>query len=236
MKKRTSIYWGSWLRKPKPERWILAEIRTTSKQVKLWSVAAMVIIFLLVSVSILLNYIIGSISVEKIDASTRQMLKVNEATIKQTLNAINPNDFFLKPFEDSEWYIPTPVTEYVKLNILTVPSKELSLYLNIKNNSDFPARNIYCMITFSNKEFVESGDDIVKKLKGHAGLNVYPVSSPDSYLNEAAAFEWIHIPPKAQRKAGRRVDLTMKGNRGRLTIKINSINRLAFEFRLQESK
>ena len=236
MKKRTSTNWGNWLREPKQEQWILDEIRTTSKQIKLWSIAAIVITILLVSMSIFLNYFVGLKSVEKIDASTRQALKVNEETIRQTLNAINPNDFFFKPFEDSEWYIPTPVSEYVKLNILPVPGKEISLYFNIKNNSDFPARNVYCMITFSNKEFVESGDEIVKILKGHAGLNVYPVSSSDGYLNEAVAFEWIHIPPKAQKKAGKRVDLTMRENSGRLTVKINSIHRLAFEFRLQESK
>jgi hypothetical protein len=236
MKKRTSINWGNWLREPKPEKWIVGEIRTTSKQVKLWSIAAIVITILLVSVSILLNYFVGLKSVEKIDASTRQASKMNEETIRHTLNAINPNDFFFKPFEDSKWYMPTPVSEYVKLNVLSVPSKEISLYLNIKNNSDFPARNVYCMITFSNKEFVESGDEIVKRLKGHAGVTVYPVSSSDGYLNEAVAVEWIHIPPKAQKKAGKRVDLTMRGNSGRLTVKINSINRLAFEFRLQVSK
>ena len=236
MKKRTSTNWGNWQREPKQEKWILDKIRTTSKQVKLWSIAAIVITILLLSVSIFLNYFVGLKSVEKIDASTRQALKVNEETIRQTLNAINPNDFFFRPFEDSEWYIPTPVSEYVRLNILAVPSKEISLDLNIKNNSNFPARNVYCMITFSNQEFVESGDEIVKKLKGHAGLAVFPISSSDAYLNEAAALEWANIPPKAQKNSGKRVDLTLRENRGRLTVKINSINRLAFEFRLQEPK
>jgi hypothetical protein len=235
MKKRTSINWGNWLRESKPEKWVIDEIRTTLKQVKIWSLAALAIAILLVSASILLNYFVGLKSVEKIDASARQTLKVNEETIRQTLNAVNPNDFSFKPFENGEWYVPTPVNDYVKLIILPVPSKEISLYMNIKNNSDFPARNVYCMITFSNKEFVEIGNDIVNRLRGSAGLTVYPVSSSNSYLNEAAAIEWNHIPPRAHRAAPRSVDLTMRGSSGRLTIRINSINRLAFEFRLQES-
>ena len=90
---------------------------------------------------------------------------------------------------------------------------------------------MYCTILFSSKEFFESGDDIVKGLKGFDGLNVYTLNSSDDYLNEAAAFEWISIPPKTQKAVGRKVDLTLKGNTGRLTVRINSVNRFVFEFR-----
>jgi hypothetical protein len=91
------------------------------------------------------------------------------------------------------------------------------------------------MILFSNKEFVESGDDIIKRIKGLDGLNVYTVNSSDDYLNEAAAFEWISIPPKTQKAVRSKVDLTMKGSTGRLTVMINSVNRFVFEFRLHET-
>ncbi len=235
MKKRTSINWGKWLRERKREKWIVAEIQKISKLSKLWAVAAMIITILLVSAGILSNYVIGLKASEKIDESTRQMLNIAKNSIRQTLNAINPNDFIFKPFEDSQWYTPTPVNEYVKLNVLPIQSRKISLNFTIKNNSEFSAGNVYCMILFSNKEFVESGDDIVKRLKGLDGLNVYAIDSSDDYLNEAAAFEWISIPPKTQKTVSRQVELTLKGNTGRLTVRINSVNRFVFEFRLKET-
>jgi hypothetical protein len=164
------------------------------------------------------------------------MLKVSKESIQQTLNAMNPNDFIFKLFEDSDWSTPTPISEYMTLNVLPVQSKKISLYFSIKNNSEFPARNVYCMIFFSNKEFVETGDDVVNRLEGLDGLNVYNANSSDDYLNEAAAFEWIGIPPKTHMTVRRKVDLTMKGNTGRLSVKINSVNRLSFEFKLGESQ
>jgi hypothetical protein len=72
---------------------------------------------------------------------------------------------------------------------------------------------------------------MVRRLKGLDGLNVYTVNSSDDYLDEAAAFEWLSIPPNTQKTVTSNVDLTMKGNTGRLTVRINSINRLVFEFR-----
>jgi len=234
MKTRTSINWGSWLREPRQQNCIVDEIQRLSKVVRAWAVAAILITVLVTSSGILILYFTGVKSVERFDAAARQATKVNEEIIRQTLNAINPNDFFFKLFEDSEWYAPTPVKDYVKLNILPVTGKKIHLYLKIKNNSDFPARNVYCMITFSSKEFVESGDAIFQELKELSGLNVFPVKSSDDYLDEAAAFEWASIPPKAQREASKSVDLTLRGNSGRITVKINSINRIAFEFRLQE--
>ena len=179
----------------------------------------------------LLNYSAGLKTVEKIDAVGRQMLDINREFIRQSLNAINPNNFVFKPFEQSEWYTPTPVNEYVKLHILPVSSRKISLNFSIKNKSQFPARDVYCLLFFSSKEFVETGDDIVKQLKDLAGLNVYAVNSPDEYLNEAAAFEWLSIPPETQKIVAKNVDLTMKGDTARLTVRINSVNRLAFEFR-----
>ncbi|UCD80112.1 MAG: hypothetical protein JSW26_01370 [Desulfobacterales bacterium] len=236
MKKRSSVNWGKWLREPKQDRWIIEEMQRVSKLSKFWASAAVIVIVLSVSTGLLLNHLAGLKTSAKIDASTRQMLDINKEFIQQSLNAMNPNDFIFKPFEDSEWYVPTPVNDYVKLNILPVPSKKITLNFSIKNKSEFPARDVYCMIFFSSKEFVETGDDVVKKLKGLGGLNVYTVNSPDDYLNEAAAFEWLSIPPKTQKTVTRNVDLTMRGNTGRLTFKINSVNRLAFEFRLQETK
>jgi hypothetical protein len=108
---------------------------------------------------------------------------------------------------------------------------DISAYFSIKNRSEFPARNVYCMIFFSNKEFVESGNDIVNRLEGLDGLNVYNVDSSDDYLNEAAAFEWMSIPPKTHMTVRKKVD-----NTGRLTVKINSVNRLSFEFKRLESQ
>jgi hypothetical protein len=235
MKKRTSIHWGKWLREGKREKWIVAEIQKISKLSKLWAAAAIIITILLVSTGVLLNYFVGLRSSEKIDESTRQLLNITDQSIRQALNAINPNDFLFKPFENSQWYTPTPVKEYVKLNILPRKSRKIALNFIIKNNSEFLAENVYCMILFSNKEFVESGDDIVKRLKGLDGLNVYAIDSSDDYLNEAAAFEWISIPPKTQKTVSRQVELTLKGNTGRLTVRINSVNRFVFEFRLHET-
>jgi hypothetical protein len=159
------------------------------------------------------------------------MLTLNKEFMQQTLDAIHPNDFSFKPFEDSRWYRPTPANEYVRLNILPVPDRKISLYFALKNRSAFPAREVYCVIYFSGKEFVESGADVVRDLDGLAGLNVYAVTSPDEYLNEAAAFEWTRIPPDSQKALSEAVVLTMRGDTGRLTVRINSVNRLAFEIK-----
>ena len=236
MKKRISTNWGKWVRERQQEKWIVAEIQKVSRLARLWSVAAIIIIILFASLGIVLNYLAGSKSSEKIDVSTRQMMTVNKESIRQTLNALNPNDFIFRPFEDSDWYTPTPMGEYVTLNVMPVQSKKISFNFSIKNRSEFPARNVYCMVFFSDKEFVETGDDVVNRLEGLDGLNVYNVNSPDDYLNEAAAFEWMGIPPKTHVTVRRKVDLTMKGNTGRLTVKINSVNRLSFEFKLGESQ
>ena len=126
MKKRISTNWGKWVRERQSEKWIVDEVQRISKLSKLWSVAAIIIIILLASLGIFLNYFLGSRSSEKIDASTRQMLNVNKESIQQTLNALNPNDFIFKPLEDSDWYTPTPINEYVALNVLPVQSKIIS--------------------------------------------------------------------------------------------------------------
>jgi len=231
MKKRSSINWGKWRRESKQDQWIIEEIHRVLKRSKFWAGAAVIIIVLAIAAGVLLNFSAGFKTSEKIDAAGRQMLDINREIIQQTLNAINPNDFIFKPFEHSKWYTPTSVKEYVKLHILPVSSRKISLNFSIKNKSQFPARDVYCMIFFSSKEFVETGDDIIKQLKDLAGLNVYAVNSPDEYLNEAAAFEWLSIPPETQKTAAKHVDLTMRGNTARLTVRINSVNRLAFEFR-----
>ncbi len=126
MKKRISTNWGKWVRERQSEKWIVDEVQRISKLSKLWSVAAIIIIILLASLGIFLNYFVGSRSSEKIDASTRQMLNVNKESIQQTLNALNPNDFIFRPLEDSDWYTPTPINEYVALNVLPVQSKIIS--------------------------------------------------------------------------------------------------------------
>ena len=231
MKKKYSINWGKWLREPKQQRVIIEEIQRVSKRSRFWAVTAVLITSLLVSAGILLNYFVGLKTSESLDTSTWQMLDANKALVQQSLTAINPNDFIFKPFEDSEWYTPTPANEYVKLNILPVQNKKISLNFSIKNRSEYPARDVYCMVFFSSKEFVESGDEVVKSLEGIGGLNVYTVKSSNDYLDEAAAFEWLSIPPKTQKAVTRNVDLTMKGKTARLTVRINSVNRLAFEFR-----
>lgn len=231
MKKRFSINWGKWLREPQRDQWVIDEIHRVARLSKIWTVAAVILIILSVSAGLLLNYLTGLKTSEKIDASARQMLSVNQEFIQHSLNAMNPNDFIFKPFEDSQWYTPLPVDEYAKLNILQVPGRKISFNFSIKNLSEFPARDVYCMILFSSKEFVESGADIVRRLEGLGGLNVYTVNSSDDYLNQAAAIEWLSIPPKTQKIVTRNVDLTMRGDTGRLTIKINAAKRLAFEFR-----
>jgi hypothetical protein len=235
MKKRTSINWGKWLRDHHQKKLIVGEIQKISRLSKLWAVAAIIIAILLTSAGMLSIYFVVLKSSEKIDESTRQMFNSTQKSFQQTLETINPNDFFFKLFEDGQWYKPTPVNEYVKLNIVPIQNRKIALNFLIKNNSEFLARNVYCMILFSNKEFVESGDDLAKRFKGLDGLNVHTVNSSDDYLNEAAAFEWMSIPPKAQKTVGRRVDLTMKSNTGRLTVRINSVNRIVFEFRLHET-
>jgi hypothetical protein len=152
MKKRFSINWGKWLREPKQDQRIIEEILRVTKLSKFWTVAAVIIIILSISAGILINYLVGLKSSEQIDASTRQMLNVNKEFIQQSLNAMYPNDFIFKPFEDSQWYTPTPADEYVRLNILPVPGKKISLKFIIKNKSEFPARDVYCM------ELIWSGD------------------------------------------------------------------------------
>lgn len=236
MKQRTSINWGRWIREPKPDKGPGDEILGIARQTKLWTAAAILITIILVAAGVVLNYLIGVQSSAKIDESTRQMINAHEASLRQTTAALNPNDFSFKPFEDSQWYSPAPVDEYVRLNIIPVQTRAISLNLTIRNNSEFPAREVYCAIFFSNQEFVESGAEIVESLIGLAGLNAATPGSPDDYLNEALAFEWGRIPPKAQKTVGRGIDLTLKGNTARLSVKINSVNRLAFELRLQESK
>lgn len=232
MRKRYSINWGKWLRQLDQDQGLIEEMRRATKLSKFLMLAAVAIIILLVSAGILLTYLTGLKTTTKIDAAVRQMENVNKEFMQQIQNAMNPNDFVFKPFEDSQWYTPTPVNEYVKLNILPVPDRKISFKFSIKNNSKFPARDVYCMILFSGKEFVESGVDIVGRLEGLGGLNVYTVNSSDDYLNQSAAFEWLSIPPNTRKTLERPVDLTMRGDSGRLTVKINSVNRFAFEFRL----
>ena len=84
------------------------------------------------------------------------------------------------------------------------------------------------------KEFAESGDDVFQRLKSFDGLNAFQVDSSDDYLNEAAAFEWTGIPPNTPKAIPGRIYLTMTGKTGRLTVKINSVSRIVFEFRAAE--
>ena len=236
MKKRIPKNWGKWIREYKHDKWVVEEIRRVSRLSKLWAATAIIIIILFTAAGIFLNYFVGARSSEKIDASTRQMLSAYQESVRQTLNTMNPNDFVFRPFDEGDWYTPAPIHEYVTLNVLPVKRREISLNLSIKNRSEFPAHNVYCMVLFSNKEFEETGDDIVNRLEGLDGLNVYNVNSSDDYLNEAAAFEWIRIPPKTQTSLRRKVALTLKGNTGRLSVKINFKHRLSFEFELVKSQ
>jgi hypothetical protein len=230
MKRRFSLNWGRWLREPRQDSRIVGEIQRVSRRFSFWAAAGVAIIVLSAVAGMIFSYLEGLKTSAQIDAATRQMLTRNKEFMQQTLDAIHPNDFSFKPFEDSPWYSMAPANEYVRLNILPVPEKKISLKFAIKNKSAFPARDVYCMIYFSGKEFVESGADVVRSLNGLAGLNVYAVASPDDYLNEAAAFEWTRIPPDSQKALSKAVVLTMRGNTGRLTVRINSVNRLAFEF------
>ena len=113
--------------------------------------------------------------------------------------------------------------------------QKIPFYFQIKNNSSYPARNVYCSILFSDKEFAESGDDIFQRLTGFSGLNAFQVDSSDDYLNEAAAFEWTGIPPHTRKALPGKIYLTMTGKTGRLTVRINAVSRIVFEFRLDDS-
>ena len=234
MRKRASINWGKWRREYKQENRIDREIQRVSRSSKRLAAAAIIISVLIASAALFINYIAGVRSSEKIEKSTMMLLDENKQSIQQTLNAINPNDFTFKLFEDGEWYTPASINDYVKLNIVSVPEKKIPLYFQIKNNSRYPARNVYCSILFSDKEFAESGDDIFQRLSGFNGLNAFQVDSSDDYLNEAAAFEWAGIPPNTPKAIPGKIYLTMTGKTGRLTVKINSVSRIVFEFRAAE--
>jgi hypothetical protein len=77
MKKRDSIKWGKWLRQHRQDQWIIEEIRRVTKPSKIWVVAAVVIVILSVSTGILLNYLTGLRTTEKIDAAARQIVNLN---------------------------------------------------------------------------------------------------------------------------------------------------------------
>ena len=94
--------WGRWLREPRRDKRLVDEILATAKQTKLWAVAAILITIILVFAGVILNYLIGVQSSEKIDGATRQMINDHQASIQQTIAAINPNDFSFQPFEDSQ--------------------------------------------------------------------------------------------------------------------------------------
>ena len=235
MRKRAPINWGRWLRDYKQEKWMVKELQKVSRSSKLLTAAAITITILIASSAILINYMVSRGSSEKIEKSTMVLLDENKKSIRQTLNAINPNDFMIKLFEDGEWYTPAPTDDYARLNIVPVPQQTILLSFQIKNNSIYPARNVYCLIQFSAKEFAESGDEIVEILKGLEGLNAYQVNPSSDYLNEAAAFEWAGIPPNTLKYLPHKIYLTLTGKKGRLTVKINSVSRVVFEFRLDAS-
>jgi hypothetical protein len=235
MRKRASINWGKWLREYNQDKQIVKDIQKVSRSSKLLTAAAISITLLIASSAIFINYIAGVRSSEKIEKSTMMMMDENKQSIRQTLNAINPNDFIFRLFEDGEWYTPASINDYVKLNIVAVEKRKIPLYFQIKNNSSYPARDVYCLVLFSDKEFAETGDDIVQALTGLGGLNVYHVDSSDDYLNQAAAFEWAGIPPNTRKYLPGKFYLTLTGKTGRLTVKINSVSRVVFEFRLDES-
>ena len=235
MRKRAPINWGRWLREYKQEKQIVRELQKVSRSSRLLAAAAITVTVLIAASAILLNYMASRRSSEKIEKSTMVLLDGNRQSIRQTLNAINPNDFMIKLFEDGEWYTPASTDDYARLNIVPVPQKTISLSFQIKNNAVYPARNVYCLIQFSDKEFAESGDKIVETLKGLEGLNTYQVDPSGDYLNEAAAFEWAGIPPNTRKYLPHKIHLTLKGKTGRLTVKINSVSRVVFEFRLDAS-
>ena len=234
MKKRASINWGRWRREYKQEKRIAKEIQKVSRSSKLLTAAAIIISILIASTALFINYIAGVRSSEKIEKSTMMLLDENKQSIQQSLNAVRPNDFTFRLIEDGEWYTTASINDYVKLNIVPVPKKKIPLNFQVKNNSRYPARNVYCSILFSDKEFAESGDDILQRLKGFGGLNAYHVDSSDDYLNEAAAFEWAGIPPNTRKALPDRIYLTLTGKTGRLTVQINSVSRIVFEFRQDE--
>jgi hypothetical protein len=235
MKKRASINWGKWLRKNKQEKQIAREIQKVSRSSKLLTAAAIIIAILIASSTAFINYTARIRSSEEIEKSTMVLLDENKQSIQQALNAINPNDFIFRLFEEGKWFTPAAINHYAELNIVSVQEKTIPLNFQIKNNSRYPARNVYCLILFSDKEFAESGDDIAQRLSGFDGINVYRVDSSNDYLNEAAAFEWTGIPPNTRKYLPAKINLTLTGKTGRLTVKINSVSRVVFEFRLDES-
>ena len=235
MRKRAPINWGRWLREYKQEQRVVKELQKVSRSAKLLAAAAIAMTILIAASAIIINYVASRRSSEKIEKSTMVLLDGNRQSIRQTLNAINPNDFMIKLFEDGQWYTPASTDAYARLNIVPVPQKTISLAFQIKNNSIYPARNVYCLIQYSDKEFAESGDEIVKTLKGLEGLNTYQVDPSGDYLNEAAAFEWAAIPPNTRKYLRHKIHLTLIGQTGRLTVKINSVSRVVFEFRLNGS-
>ena len=234
MRKRTSINWGRWRREHKQENRVAKKIQKVSKSSKRMTAAAIIISILIPSAALFINYIAGVHSSERIEKSTMMLLDENKRSIQQTLNANHPNDFIFRLLEDGVWYTPASIDAYVKLNIVPVTKKRIPLNFQIKNNARYPARNVYCSMLFSDKEFEESGDDVFQQLKEFGDLNAYQVDSSDDYLNEAAAFEWAGIPPNTTKALPGRIYLTMTGKTGRLTIKINSVNRIVFEFRRGE--
>ncbi len=232
MRKKVQINWGRWLREYKQEKRIVRELQKVSRSSKLLTTAAIAVTILIAASAIMINYMASRRSSEKIEKSTMVLLDENKQSIRQTLNAINPNDFRIKLFEDGEWYTPASTDDYARLHIVPVPQKTIPLSFQIKNNAIYPARNVYCLIQFSDREFAESGDEIVEAFKGLEGLNAYQVDPSGDYLNEAAAFEWIGIPPNTRKSLPHRIHLTLRGKTGRLTVKINSVSRVVFEFRL----
>ena len=235
MKKRASMNWGRWVRQYKQEKRIVKELQKVSRSSKLLTAAAVAITFLIAASAIMINYMAGRRSSEKIEKSTMVLLDENKQSIQQTLDAINPNDFMISLFEDGEWYTPDPIDDYAKLHIVPVSRKTITLSFQIKNNAIYPARNVYCQILFSAKEFAESGDELVTQLEEIGGLNVYHVDSSGDGFNEAAAFEWAGIPPNTRKYLPHKIYLTLRGKTGRLTININSVSRVVFEFRLDAS-
>ena len=235
MRKRARTNWGRWLREHKQEKRIFSELQKVARSSKLLAAAAIIITLLIASSAILINYFTSVRSSEKIEKSTMVLLDENKQSIRQTLNALNPNDFRIRIFEDGEWYTPASIDDFVRLNIVPVSQKIIPLSFQILNNAGYPARNVYCLILFSDKEFAESGDEIVAKLKGFDGLSAFEVDSLGDYLNEAAAFEWAAIPPHTRKYLPHRINLTLTGQTGRLTVKINSVSRVVFEFRLDAS-
>jgi hypothetical protein len=127
MKKQTAINWGRWRREPEQGNLGLDRIQDLSRVVKVWAIAVILITIVLASAGILLTYRVGLETAAKVDASTRHMVKLNEASISRTLDAVNPNTFLFQLTDDSGWYAPTPATEYVKLNSINKLAFEFKL-------------------------------------------------------------------------------------------------------------